>query len=280
MEGNIDFENRKDSDEKAPQEEAFDRATDAAAFLKRKASLSARLGNRKILVFGGVALALGAVLLGGWFLFAKATSHSMPAASFTLEKSSGEDKAVPTIAHPINGMLYTSREAKEWEKRRPMAVMINNHVDARPQKGLSSADLIYEAVAEGGISRFLAIFHSRLPETVGPVRSARVYYIDWAKEYDAWYAHWGHAQTPNEANAFARMQQIFVSSIESAKACDYDHSLNRDLEHTLYCETENLYSTAYELYPDQPTEFRSIAAWTFKDDLVPVSYTHLTLPTN
>ena len=257
MEGNIDFEPQENSIQEVPN-----------AFLKSKAGFLSHFNAKKVALFAGGALGLGALLFGGWLLFAKVTHRSMPSASFTLNSEEGASKGVSTIANPINGILYTSSEAREWEKRRPMAVTINNHVEARPQKGLSSADLIYEAVAEGGISRFLAIFHSKLPSVVGPVRSARVYYIDWAKEYDAWYAHWGHAQTNNEANAFARMQQIFVSSIESAKACDYDDSLDRDLEHTLYCETNKLYETAYDLYPDQPTNFRDIVSWDFKDEVV------------
>ncbi|MFH1896541.1 MAG: DUF3048 domain-containing protein [bacterium] len=255
MEGNIDFETQADSVQEAP-----------SAFLKSKASFFSHFNAKKMALFGGAALGLGALLFGGWLVFAKATNRPMPSASFTLSSEENAGKGTPTIANPINGILYTSTEVRQWQERRPMAVTINNHAEARPQKGLSSADLIYEAVAEGGISRFLAIFHSKLPETVGPVRSARVYYIDWAKEYDAWYAHWGHAQGSNEANAFARMQQIFVSSIESAKACDYDDTLDRALEHTLYCETENLYTTAYELYPDQPTKFGRLVSWDFKDE--------------
>ncbi len=57
-------------------------------------------------------------------------------------------------------------------ERRPVAV-VNNHPKARPQSGLSKADIVIEALAEGQITRFLAIFQSQMPETVGPVRSAR-----------------------------------------------------------------------------------------------------------
>ena len=66
--------------------------------------------------------------------------------------------------------------------------MIENSVDARPQSGLSSADVIYEAVAEGGITRFLTVYYCQDPVEVGPVRSARTYYVDFASEYgDALY---------------------------------------------------------------------------------------------
>jgi len=263
MEGNLDFSPPEPNEEDIAKKDGVPNA-----FLKRKADLFSNFNAKKIALFAGIALGLGFLLFGAWLVFAKLTNRPMPQASFTLSSEEETDKGKPNISHPINGILYTSKQAAQWADRRPMAVMVDNHAGARPQKGLSSADLIYEAVAEGGISRFLAVFHSRLPEIVGPVRSARVYFIDWAKEYDAWYAHWGHAQTNNEANAFARMQQIFVSSIESAEACEYDEAPDRDIEHTLYCETENLYKTAYELYPDQPTKFHDIVAWNFKDKLV------------
>lgn len=77
-------------------------------------------------------------------------------------------------------------------KSRPYAVMINNLSAARPyHTGLQEAYLVYEIVVEGGITRYLALFKDNLPETVGSVRSARHYYLDYAMENDAYYVHWG-----------------------------------------------------------------------------------------
>jgi len=87
---------------------------------------------------------------------------------------------------PINGGMFTKIESDIWEERRPIALIIENHADARPQSGLSKADVVYEAVAEGGITRFLSIFYCGAAAEdvkVAPVRSARVYFIDWAAEY-------------------------------------------------------------------------------------------------
>lgn len=87
---------------------------------------------------------------------------------------------------PINGEKYTKIEKDIWESRRPIAAMIENHQEARPQSGLSSADVIYEAVAEGGITRFLGIFYcgvSAREVKLAPIRSARVYFVNWAAEY-------------------------------------------------------------------------------------------------
>ena len=87
---------------------------------------------------------------------------------------------------PINGQKYTKPEADVWNTRRPIAMMIENHVDSRPESGLSKADVVYEAVAEGGITRFVSIFYcGAVAEAVSaaPLRSARVYFINLAAGY-------------------------------------------------------------------------------------------------
>jgi hypothetical protein len=87
---------------------------------------------------------------------------------------------------PINGKLFSEPERDIWEGRRPLTAVIENHLESRPQSGLANADVVYEAVAEGGITRFLAVFYcgaSAKDLKIAPVRSARVYYIDWAAEY-------------------------------------------------------------------------------------------------
>ncbi len=105
----------------------------------------------------------------------------------TASGRAGIDPSLPkTEECPINGMLYTEPEREVWEERRPIAAIVENHADSRPPSGLSKADVVYEAVAEGGITRFLTIYHcgaAAADVQIAPVRSARVYYIDWAAEY-------------------------------------------------------------------------------------------------
>src|SRR3989344_3913161 len=86
------------------------------------------------------------------------------------------DPSVPrTEECPLNGKFYTKQEREICEKRRPLAVMIENHAESRPQSGLSHADVVYEAVAEGGITRFMSVFYCGLSVrnvNLAPVRSA------------------------------------------------------------------------------------------------------------
>lgn len=97
------------------------------------------------------------------------------------------DPSLPkTQECPINGQMYTKPEREVWDTRRPVTAIIENHVDSRPTSGLTKADVVYEAVAEGGITRFLAVFYcGTIAEQVkaAPIRSARIYFVNLAAGY-------------------------------------------------------------------------------------------------
>src|SRR3990167_7693043 len=87
---------------------------------------------------------------------------------------------------PLNGQLFTAVEKDAWTRRRPLVVMIENSPDARPHSGIIRADIIYEAVAEGGVTRLMPVYYcdaQRDDVAIGPVRSVRSYFLDWASEY-------------------------------------------------------------------------------------------------
>ena len=74
---------------------------------------------------------------------------------------------------------------------RPIAVMIDNHIDAMPQAGLLEADIVYEIIVEGGETRLMLILQGKDVDKIGPVRSSRHYFLDYALENDAIYVHYG-----------------------------------------------------------------------------------------
>ncbi|HMI09750.1 MAG TPA: DUF3048 domain-containing protein [Candidatus Saccharimonadales bacterium] len=76
-------------------------------------------------------------------------------------------------------------------KQAVTGIMIENSPDARPQSGIKDAGIVYEAIAEGGITRFLALYQQEKPALIGPVRSVRLYYVDWVAPYNASVAHIG-----------------------------------------------------------------------------------------
>lgn len=98
-------------------------------------------------------------------------------------------KPKPVIYYsPLTG-LQVKDEAVT--KQAVTAIMIENSPDARPQSGLKEAGVVYEAIAEGGITRFLALYQESKPSLIGPVRSLREYYVDWLTPYQASVAHVG-----------------------------------------------------------------------------------------
>lgn len=120
---------------------------------------------------------------------------------------------------------------------RAVAVMINNHPQARPQSGLNKADIVYEMLAEGDVTRFLAIFQSEQPEKVGPVRSARDYYIDLAKGFDSLYIAHGYSPEAKEL-----LDQGYIDSLNGIQ---YDGTLFkresfRKAPHNSYISFENV----------------------------------------
>ncbi|MFZ5424725.1 MAG: DUF3048 domain-containing protein [Patescibacteria group bacterium] len=112
----------------------------------------------------------------------------------------GGDSKEDLFENPLTGELVPMKNAEPWKDIRPMGVMVNNAVPARPQSGLIYADVIYEIVAEGGITRFLPFFLSNTPEKIGPVRSTREYYLVLVKEMgDAMLMHIGWSPQALEA---------------------------------------------------------------------------------
>ncbi len=232
-------------------------------------------------------------------LFAsKSTTIMGPSgSSASLPSSKGieeEDPALPrTEVCPLNGNMHTKQARDEWEKRRPLAVMIENHLEARPQSGLSSADVVYEAVAEGGITRFMAMFYCTYTGKgdiqVGPVRSARTYYLDWLSEYDGLYAHVGGANTPGPANALGQIIDYEIKDLNQFSIGfptfwrDYER-LGRAVatEHTMYSSVKKLWDVGAKKGWGAKDELgvawdKKFVPWKSKDDEAGGSQTKITV---
>jgi len=91
------------------------------------------------------------------------------------------------VPAPLTGLPVTAEAAA----RHVIAVMVDDQADARPQSGFNSAAQVWQAPAEGGIPRYMMLFQDTIPDGVGPVRSSREYYIEWAAEWKAMYVHAG-----------------------------------------------------------------------------------------
>lgn len=159
---------------------------------------------------------------------------------------------------PLNGKLYTKTEMQAWAKRRPLAVMIENSPDARPHSGLSDADIVFEALAEGGVTRFMGMFYcgvQRYDTVIAPVRSARTYFIDWASGFNyPLYVHVGGANLPGPADALGQLasygwnleNDLNQFSIGYPTFVRNANRVGRDVatEHTMETTTELLWEVA------------------------------------
>lgn len=94
------------------------------------------------------------------------------------------------------------------EDQRAVAVVVSNHPSARPQTALGDADIVYEVLTEGGITRFLAIYQSTYPEIAGPVRSARDYFVELAEGYDALFLAHGYSPKAQKALLAGEVDQL------------------------------------------------------------------------
>ncbi|WP_163528690.1 DUF3048 domain-containing protein [Halobacillus ihumii] len=175
-----------------------------------------------------------------------------------------QDKKENSIEEPeqSKGTSYeniyplTGEPADDSVNQRVLSVMVNNHTDARPQTGLSQADIVFEVLAEGQITRFLALFQSKIPDVIGPVRSARPYYFKLAAGYDALYVYHGAASFINE--------MVHASGVDFANGALYDNdgklfkrSTDREAPHNSYLLTSGVadllankgYETTKEVKP-------------------------------
>lgn len=149
-----------------------------------------------------------------------------------------ETQQEETYVYPLTGI-----PTNNLPDQRVLAVMINNFPKARPQSGLHQADIVYEVLAEGNITRFLALFQSEKPEIIGPVRSARDYYINLSRGYNAIYIAHGYSPEAKE--------MLDAHVVDHLNGMVYDGTLfwrshTRVAPHNSYISYENIAKGAKE----------------------------------
>lgn len=144
------------------------------------------------------------------------------------------------IFSPLTGMETT----EELAARPVTGVMIENSMEARPQSGLAEAGIVFEAIAEGGITRFLALYQEAKPGNLGPIRSARPYYVRWAGGFGARYVHSG-----GSGEALALIQSIGVKDMDHGHFGERVASRvsSRYAPHNVYTSMERIDTLGAEL---------------------------------
>jgi hypothetical protein len=167
---------------------------------------------------------------------ATATAEPTPTTSPTALPTATPLPTPVLVPAPLTGRPVSPAVAR----RHPIAVMIDDLGAARPQSGLSSASVVWQAPAEGGIPRYMAIFQDTLPKEIGPVRSSRYYYIAWAAEWRAVYAHAGGSPQA-KATLAAKGRGQYVYNIDEFRYSGTFHRV------TFRFAPHNLYTTGAKL---------------------------------
>lgn len=212
---------------------------------KKKFSLKNLSKKQKILLGIFVVILLGAI--GGsvwWFVL---RTEPVVAPQVVVEEP------LPTEKPIVSDMTGLPVDPKINE-RTVTGVMIENSPEARPQAGLLDADIVYEAVAEGGITRFLALYHDTEPKYVGPVRSARPYYLHWVKPFNGALAHVGGS--PLALQLIRNYKIRDLDQFHNAGA--YERISSRYAPHNAYTGIDKLQKVQSER-KYKPDNFRSFA---------------------
>jgi hypothetical protein len=203
--------------------------------------------HRKLLliVAGTIVAAAGAGVLG-WSL-----AKPKPAPAVVSPKATSTPSPSPTAVTKLSPL--TGEPVDPALADRPIsAVVIENHTDARPQSGLQDAGVLYEANAEGGITRFEAFFLDKRPAQIGPVRSLRTYFVDWGLEFNSPVAHaGGNADALDEVNPL-KMKDINALSFA---ADGFYRTSDRVAPHNLYTTSDKLDAVVKRLGFAQPANF-------------------------
>ncbi|KYO65173.1 DUF3048 domain-containing protein [Thermovenabulum gondwanense] len=188
-----------------------------------------------------IVMVLSACGSNGGNLKNNGENNSLPANEIPPEnnRKTPEEK----IINPLTGLMVP----KDKLLKRPFAVVIENEKKSRPQSGLYKADVVYEVLAEGGITRFLALYLSYDPEKdleIGPVRSARPYLIDFAKNYGAVFVHYGGSP---QAYSYFKEDKKFPHIDGIYDNITFYRQKERPAPHNAYTSMDKIVSTANRL---------------------------------
>lgn len=182
-----------------------------------------------ILAVAGVLLIAGGTA-GALLLFNQKTE---PPVTVVPKPQPEPEPEPPKYYSPLTGALVDS----EAVTTQPVTgIMIENSPDARPQSGLKNSGVVFEAIAEGGITRFLVLYQEQKPQLIGPVRSLRMYYVDWYAPFNASIAHVG-----GSAAALAEVRNGSYRDIDQFfNSRSYWRATDRYAPHNVYTSFERL----------------------------------------
>jgi len=177
------------------------------------------------------------------------------------KKKDEEEKKIDGVICPLCGEIIE----EDRLYARPVAVMFDNHSAARPQAGLEQADIVYEILAEGNITRYMALFMHDEGQKAGPVRSARRYYIDKSMEHDAIYMHAGGS--PEAWDDIARLKIPSLDAMSLGRPVFWREN-HRKMPHNIYANLSEARKMAEKKGYRNSTE---VSVYSFNSEDTPVN---------
>lgn len=177
-----------------------------------------------------------------------------------------EEVVEPVVEEPKDTTHKFNGSTVENQTYHAIAVMIGNTSEARPQSGLSLADIVYEISVETmTITRYMAIFASDYPDKVGPIRSVRIPFVNVLHEWDIGIAHYGGSSAP-EANALKLLENTYVpiryDGVEGINTDFFSRDSARIAPHNAYMDMKEASTTIPDMWPRKHFSFNSEASYT------------------
>lgn len=181
------------------------------------------------------------------------------------EKNNGSDEVISLGTEKLGkGKKENNKEEKSITTfsgtDRPIAVMIDNHKSAMPQSGLNDAYIVYEMIVEGGETRLMALFKGKTLDKIGPIRSSRHYFLDYALENDAIYVHYGWS--PQAQSDITKLGVNNVNGLVESTS-DFWRAKDKSAPHNAVSATKNILSIAeakgYNLKSDKKSVLNYVA---------------------
>ena len=208
------------------------------------------------------------------------------AGGLLIYKIINREKTVPVIEEGTNvdskdseNLVVQQNKVKIFSGTdRPIAVMIDNHSGAWPQANLDKAYMVYEIIVEGGETRLMALFKGQNLDKIGPVRSSRHYFLDYALENDAIYVH--HGWSPQAQSDITTLGVNNINGIQESSS-NFWRVKDKSAPHNLFTSTESILKIAERKGYSKTSNKKSVLNYVANEVQLPataVSATSVTIP--
>ena len=226
--------------------------------------------NKKTMILL-IVLAILVVIAGGILIYKVIKNKNTIPVTEDITNSESEDSGAMVVQQQKNIKIFNGND-------RPIAVMIDNHSGAWPQANLNKAYMVYEIIVEGGETRLMALFKGQNLEKIGPVRSSRHYFLDYALENDAIYVH--HGWSPQAQSDIASLGVNNINGIQESSS-SFWRVKDKSAPHNLFTSTESILKIAERKGYSKTSNKKSVLNYVSNEVEMPstaVNATSVTIP--